>query len=127
MNEKMKFLISFLLGLVLGGALFYTGMHFCRHHWKGDPSRMNREHDPKKMLEKLSKELGLSADQKVQVEKIFESKMVKIKDLREKVRPQFEAVRKAIDAEIRAVLTPEQQVKFEVLVKQFEEHRKGPE
>lgn len=124
MNDKGKIVRSFILGFVLGGALVYTGIHFYRHYCKGQ-ILWGRHHrfDSKKMLEKLSKELDLNANQRAQVEKILESNLPKFKELKESVRPKFDAIRESIQKEIRALLNPEQQIKFNKLVEDFEKRR----
>jgi len=128
MNNPDRSVRSFILGFLLGGVLVYTGIHFYQHycldrHRTDEP----RSLDSKRILEKLSKKLDLSAEQKVQVEKILESKLPKIKELRETVRPQFDAVRKAIRTEIRENLQLAQQVKFDQMVEENEKRRKERE
>lgn len=122
MNNKGKIVWSFLLGFVLGGAVVFTGIHFCHHYGMGHPF-WGRPFSSKKILQKLSRELDLSAEQKTQVEKILESNLPKFKTLRESIRPQLAAIRQSIQTEIRAVLKPEQQTKFNKLVQDFEKRR----
>ena len=125
MNEKVRFIRSFVLGFVLGGSAVYTGIHFCRHHgMRGAPWESRGGFHSKKMLEKMSEELDLTPEQKVLVEKILAANLPKFKELKESVRPKFSAVRSALQAEIRAVLKPEQQAKFDKLVGEFENRRK---
>ena len=126
MNDKGKMIRSFVLGFFLGGALVYTGIHFYQHYCADhhDLWGRHRKLDSKRILEKLNKELDLNAEQKTQVEKILESKLPKIKELRETVRPQFSAIRESIQTEIRGILQPEQQAKFDRLVENFEKRRK---
>ena len=128
MNDKGKAARSFVLGLLLGGALVFTSFHFCRHHWGGRGFWGRHEgFNSQRIFEKLNKELGLSAEQKVQVEKILETQLPKIKELRKTVRPRFDAVREQIQTEIHAVLKPDQIVKYNKIVAEFEKHRKDME
>lgn len=126
MNNKWKVINSFVLGMILGGALVYTGIHFFRHHWTEHGER-HHEFKSKRILAKLSKELNLSAQQITQVEKILELGLPKMNALRESVRPQISAIRKSINEEIRAILEPEQQEKFKKIVEDFEMRRKKRE
>jgi Spy/CpxP family protein refolding chaperone len=57
-------------------------------------------------------ELKLTDPQRKQIETIFESHRPQLTELRESVREKFEQERKAIDAEIEKVLTPEQRDRF---------------
>lgn len=125
MSEKLKFVRSFVLGFLLGGALVYTGLHVFRHHWK--PHRMwdsHRQIRPAKLVEKLNRKLDLGAEQKVQIEKILETQLGKMKKLKDNVHPQFKAIWTESRTKIRAVLKPEQQGKFDKMVEDFEKRRK---
>jgi Spy/CpxP family protein refolding chaperone len=57
-------------------------------------------------------ELKLTDPQRKQIETIFESHRPQLSVLRDSVREKFEQERKAIDAEIEKVLTPEQRERF---------------
>lgn len=57
-------------------------------------------------------ELKLSDAQRKQIEAIFESHRPQLSVLRDSVREKFEQERKAMDAEIEKVLTPEQRDRF---------------
>lgn len=125
MNDKKRIVLTFILGFILGGAIVFTGIHFCRHY------RLNRAlwahhggFDSKESLKKLSKNLDLNAEQKVEVEKILAAYLPKFKELRESVRPQFTAIRESMQNEIRNILKPEQRTKFNKMVEDFENSRK---
>jgi Spy/CpxP family protein refolding chaperone len=60
----------------------------------------------------FAEELKLTDDQRKQIETIFESHRPQLSVLRDSVRDKFEQERKAIDAEIEKVLTPEQRERF---------------
>ena len=65
-----------------------------------------------KRSERLTQQLGLSDEQKTKVEAIFEAQREKAKALHEET-----------DASIKAVLTPEQQTKFDSLKEQRKQMR----
>jgi hypothetical protein len=102
MNEKRKVVLSFLLGFTLGGALVYTGVHYCRHYWRMDHHGFwggrHKEFSSEKILERFGKKLDLTADQKVEIGKILDSKLKKLTELRDKIRPQFKALRESTRA-----------------------------
>jgi Spy/CpxP family protein refolding chaperone len=60
----------------------------------------------------FAEELKLTDAQRKQIETIFESHRPQLSVLRDSVREKFEQERKAIDAEIEKVLTPEQRERF---------------
>jgi Spy/CpxP family protein refolding chaperone len=106
--------ISFLLGCIVTAAVFHSRQRF----WNPDPKgRYER------MLERFSRELNLSDEQKPRVAAVFEEKRKKIEAIRTEVGPRFEEVRRNASEEIRRILTPEQQVKFEEMERKHAEMR----
>ncbi len=99
--------ISLLIGFTLGMTFGQWHAHESfRSHWKHGSMRQH-------MLEKFSKELHLTADQKTKVAAIFEAKHPEMAALQEEMRPKFEALRQSTQAEVRKVLNPDQQKKFD--------------
>lgn len=77
---------------------------------------------PKERLQTLAKELNLTAEQKQQVGALLKQQMEEGRALRadtslsrEQKREKMEAMRKASREQIRALLTPEQQAKYDAL------------
>jgi uncharacterized membrane protein len=92
----------FLLGAVAGGAVVYAYVH--RRH----ADAMHRRFSPEGRLSALSRELELSAEQQA-----------KVKDILERHRGEE---RKKVHDEIRAVLTPAQQERFDRLAEKRRYH-----
>ncbi|MDD5085243.1 MAG: periplasmic heavy metal sensor [Candidatus Omnitrophica bacterium] len=111
--------ISIVIGFLVGA--FYGQLSGRPHFPKpGEHGRMKA-----KMVEHLSKDLNLTAEQKTQVEGIFEAKHPQMLALQAEIQPKFEALRRATDAEIRQILNPDQQKKFdEIKAKMEERHKK---
>lgn len=127
MNEKRKIVLSFILGFVLCGALIFTGTHFFRHYGGGRKhffEKHQNENRSKWFLEKFNRKLNLDAEQKTQIDKILQTELQKMNDLRVSMKPEFEKIRASIETQIRAVLKPEQQEKFNTMVEKFEKRRK---
>ena len=79
------------------------------------------EHRPEmrhRMFERLAKRLELTDQQKARVETILKTKMDQMRKIHEQVRPRIEAIRQSTDQEIRALLTPAQQVKYRELLEE---------
>lgn len=81
-------------------------------------------------LKMLSEELALTADQKTKLKPILKSEMDAMRALREDtsldraaMRTKMMELRKTYAAQIRAVLTPEQQTKFDELQTRMRERR----
>jgi hypothetical protein len=105
---RKQTLIAGLIGFALGAATLWSF-----HYYYG---AQYRNADPyRQMLNRFSSKLDLSADQKTQVAAILEDKRQKIAALRDEARPRFEEIRGATRAEIRQVLTAEQQQKFDAM------------
>ena len=108
-------LIGFAIGVICGE--WYARENF-HGHWKkkGDM----RQH----MLERFNKELHLTENQQKEVGKIFDAKYPKMLALQADVKPKFEALRNETQAEVRKVLNPDQQKKFDEMNAKMEERRK---
>lgn len=109
--------VAFLVGGVVGvgGAWWIVprGVHRWEH---GQPQA--------RLLERFTRRLRLTAEQRAQVATILEATRQKIEALRAESRPRFEAIRNSTRAEIRQLLTPEQQQTFDVMDAEFERKMK---
>lgn len=66
-----------------------------------------------RLIDRLSHELELSAEQRTKVEAILSARRTKLEELNQDVIARAEKEREAMQGEIRAVLTPEQQKRFD--------------
>lgn len=124
MNPNRKpflwLLLVFLLGLVLGG----LAIEFA--HDRGYLASRSRRGDWRQhAVERFTRELSLNADQRKQLESILDETKKKYQAIGEATRPQYDAVRQEGREKIRAILTPEQKVKFEELIRQIDRERAG--
>jgi len=99
--------------LLIGMAIGYIGgskaAHTRMHSWKNGS-----------MLERFSGELKLTPDQKEKMSRILDAKRDQIAALRNEIHLKFEEVRNSSKEEIRKVLTPGQQEKFDKLEAKWE-------
>jgi Spy/CpxP family protein refolding chaperone len=87
----------------------------------GTPDGARPDHpDREKMRERMIKHLGLTADQQTKWQSIEQQERDAIKALREDTtlprdqkRPKMEEIRKNFEGQRRALLTPDQQTKFD--------------
>ena len=122
------FLFALVLGLSLMGVAQSTdtqsGGNQAEAHHGGDHDRMM---DPQAMLNHLDQELSLSADQKTKIQTILENSDKHAQELRSNNSGDHKANHTAMrqlhentHAQIRATLTPEQQTKFDAMMKDHE-------
>ena len=87
------------------------------------PRRWGWEQRYEKMLERFGVELKLTPEQKEQVKVLLEAKRRKMEALRTEIRPRREEIRQSTQAEIRKLLSPEQQTKFDRMEKEWQARR----
>ena len=113
-------LVVFLLGLLVGG----VGYRLWGGRVFGAPRDVHGGPPPGRgpQGQTFSEKMGLSADQQKQLDAIFTN-----------AHPQFaaldaqrNALHEQVRQQIRAILTSDQQVKFDAMVKDEEAHGRGP-
>jgi Spy/CpxP family protein refolding chaperone len=114
----------FLLGAALGGVLGYLFAH--RPVSAANPPLSESERRAKKTAQ-LKSELALTQQQSQQLDAILEHWHSETKTIRDQTDAQIEAIRQRGRNEIRAILTPDQQPKFEEFLKRLDEERKRRE
>ena len=107
----------FLLGSVSGAAL--TGL--IRSRASGE--RPDHERAMKERFDKMRSELNLSDQQTTAVRAILEETRNEYRALKTELRPRFEGPRQKARTRIRALLTAEQQQKFDAMVAQHDAQR----
>jgi len=112
--------VVFILGAITGGAFtggaiagFFRGM-----------SHADRN-TPRDKMEKLRRDLNLTDDQVKSVGAILDETKNDYKALRTELKPRFEEPRLKARAKIRALLSAEQQQKFDAMVAQQDAQRDG--
>ncbi|MDE2366667.1 MAG: hypothetical protein KGM95_07015 [Betaproteobacteria bacterium] len=100
MNKKLTSMLL-VLGLVFSPIVGHTQQ-------KGAASS-----DSKNGLDHMSKELGLSADQRSKVEAIFEAEKSKVEAIFNEERQKLQVVQQDTRASLEGVLTPEQMNKLD--------------
>lgn len=95
----------------------------------------NHEHGPgpgphhmmENPLEHLSKDLNLTDDQKTKVQPIIDQTRPQIAAIHKEAMEKMHALLESTTAQIRPLLTPEQQKKFDAMKKAHEDMRKAAE
>ena len=68
---------------------------------------------PRVLVDRLASELDLTADQRTKIEEVLTARRARLESVQREVRDRFEAEQRSLRDEIRKVLTPEQQEKFD--------------
>ncbi len=99
---------------------------------QGPPPGGQRGMNPERRVEMMQRRLDLSADQTAQVRQILADSMAKMEAMRSNTalapqdrHAQMMALRQSVQARIRAVLTPDQQAKFDAMQARMRERRRG--
>ena len=109
--------VVFVLGSITGAAL--TGLYRSRAGADRPEKAMHERFD------KMRRELNLTDEQTKSVSAILDDTRNEYRSLRAELRPRFEEPRQKARTKIRALLTPEQQQKFDALVAQQDAQREN--
>ena len=99
------------------------GEHGPKHDGPGGPHHMMMENP----LEHLSKDLNLTDDQKAKVQPIIDQTKPQLAAIHKEAMEKMHALMENAGAQIRPLLTPEQQTKFDAMKKAHEDMRKAHE
>ncbi len=112
----LYFTLTFLLGVVVGGASVYY-YAWSAGHWRRPFNRQN-------FVNRLKSELDLSDTQATQLDRILDGSTTKVRTAQEQSDAQLNAIRQETRNQIRQILTPEQSPKFDELVRRWDERRR---
>ena len=116
--------VVFALGCVTGALL--DSAYRIRAGAARNESRGARR-DPNHMFERMRQDLNLDDRQSAEVRKILDETRNDYRALRSEARPRFDAIRQSARTRIRALLTPEQQQRFDARVVELDKRRETEE
>ncbi|MGA2098379.1 MAG: hypothetical protein ABSH39_18930 [Candidatus Acidiferrum sp.] len=118
--------VVFILGLGLGGVFGYFYGH--RSIVSANNPPLSEAERRAKRVEELSRELGLTNDQRQQLDTILSQLHGQYKAMQDQADAQLKEAHQKGRDQIRAILTPEQKPKFDEFLKKMDEERKknGP-
>ena len=108
--------------LSLAGVLYLQAEEPRHEHHGPGPDHQMMMGNP---FEHLTKELGLTDEQKTKVQPIIDQAKPQMKAIHEEAMQKMHALLESTGAQIRPMLTPEQQVKFDAMKKAHEDMRKA--
>lgn len=99
-----------IVGMIIGGlsATVLIRSHITHIMRKGPPSRAH-EH----IVKRLTEDLALAADQRTAVERIVREFEPRFRDFEEQSRAEVKKIADQMENDIRGILTPEQQAKYD--------------
>jgi len=106
----------FIVGAIVGG-LSATALirgHFLQVMKSGPPRGVH-----KPIAEKLTADLSLTQDQRAEVERIVRDFEPRFREFEQQARTGVRAIMNEMEARIREILTPEQQVKYDAGIKKM--------
>lgn len=134
---KNSLLVGALMGVLFSGASLAVAQDSAQsgsaapqtQEQESGGGRHHREMDPAKRTQHLTKKLDLTADQQSKVQSILQDEKTRMQNnmqdtstSKQDRRAKFMEVHKNADDQIRAVLTPEQQKKWDDMQSQRQEH-----
>ena len=110
--------VVFVLGAVTGVGLGGVYRSKTDASFRGSPGR-NRD----AMFEKMRSDLNLTEEQSKEMRKVLDETGNDFRALRNELRPRYEELRLKTRGRMRALLTPEQQGKFDTLMAEIDARR----
>jgi Spy/CpxP family protein refolding chaperone len=109
----LSLLVAFAAGLL--GGIFCERYYFHRKR-HASMARIQRSERRPPDLEKMARDLGLSAEQQDQIKKIFESNDTRLRELSTEMHSRLSGIRADMQSQIDAVLSPEQKRKLDSII-----------
>jgi Spy/CpxP family protein refolding chaperone len=79
----------------------------------GGGSRRGGGPPPAVLVDRLARELDLTAEQRTKIEEVLTARRTRLETVQREVRERFDAEQRSLRDEIRNLLTPDQQEKFD--------------
>ena len=118
-----------LITLMTAGGLALAGLTYLQAQ---DPSAATHEHGPgpkhhhmENPLEHLSESLNLTAEQKAKVQPIIDQAKPQIAAIHQEAMEKMRAIMESTGAQIRPLLTPQQQEKYDAMKKAHQDMHKA--
>ncbi len=127
MNTKLRLwiVVSLVAVFAIGVAVGYFGERYVVHkrheEARGGKGDGRPPHFP--TVETMAKDLGLSLEQQDKIREIFKNNEPRLEALSGEVHQHLHDLREQLMAEIKAVLTPEQNAKLDARLREFREKR----
>ena len=112
----LYFALTFLLGVIVGGA--------CVYYYAWSAGHWHRPFNKANFISHVRKDLNLSDTQVQQLGQIIDGSTKQFESAQQQEASELNAIRQETRGKIRQILTPEQTLKFDALVRRWDERRK---
>ena len=116
-----------LIALIAAGAFTLGGFTYLQANDAGGHGhkKFKHGHHAGSHLDKISEELDLTAEQKARVQPIVDQTKPQIEAIHQEAMEKMRAIMESTGAQIRPLLTPQQQQKFDAMKKAHEDMLKA--
>jgi hypothetical protein len=123
-NYNKLWIVLSLIAVFAAG--FTGGVLFEKHLINKKVEKREKRRSPVRFpsLEMMAEELSLTPEQKEQIREIFKNNEERFKSLRKNIDERLSSIRAQLKTEIKNVLTDEQNLKFEAMIKKYISQRK---
>lgn len=116
----LRYGLVFMLGLMLGMAGSYlTLKHRFARAMQGRPAAQRQM-----MMRHLTRQLQLTKPQQIEIERIVNTQLKALSDVREKHKPEVQAIFQQAEDQMKPHLQPDQQQKLDQIIERMQKH--GP-
>ncbi len=126
MMKPTRVAVLCLAGVFVAGALFGVVAHSV-YSQRATAAATTNSPTPKDLraryLNRLDSRLTLTPAQREKISPILESSGDRVRELRDRIEPEFEAIRHNQRQEIMTLLTPEQQTEYQKLIEEQRRRR----
>jgi len=112
----LYFALTFLLGAIIGGT--------CVYYYAWSAGHWHRPFNRSSFVSHLKRDLNLSDAQTQQLGQIIEGSTKKFNSAQQQASSQLNAIRQETRSAIRQILSPQQSVQFDQLVRRWDERRR---
>ena len=120
MKPWMKTCVTLLIGFLVGIAATAITLRFCAHPPHHPPGMADED----RILKHLTSKLGLTDDQKTKVKALLDTTLPKTDALHNEEDLKLHELRDSFNSQLRPLLTPDQQLKFDLMVAKWEKREK---
>ncbi len=119
MKREVKAIV-FILVFALGVATGALGLRVYERSYGPSATGGWGRFDRARYVSRLTRDLDLTADQQQKLNRIVDQTRTEFMELRKTIAPQVSEIKQRARGQIRAMLTPDQQGRFEAFLKEWE-------